>query len=275
MIVCFCFVLVIMPITLAHGNILYDIDLDFDLVAKEKITSVAQEFLGTNAEPLNYDYNKELIIVNFEANPVLAVAIDAFDYRVFGFKDYSKLSISGSVSTTESERKDKAQEIFEFLPNEYQEELVYGEEKVEGNLFRYTWYRFVDNLVVPEERLEVVVDGVNGEVVEWQQNIFFLPKQVIDTVPAIDRNVAQIIPQLRYGATSLDTDPVLIVYEGKPVWVFYMKVLYPIYIGISAQDGEVLFTGAMKGKLPGQYSIGEDVSIVKSELIEKIYGGIN
>jgi hypothetical protein len=50
-----------------------------------------------------------------------------------------------------------------------------------------------------------------------------------------------------------------------------MKVLYPIYIGINAIDGEILFTGGMKGILPDSYSVEKKITVIETELIKEIY----
>ena len=263
--------LFLVPFVTAHANILLNIDLDFDQEAKEKIITTAQQYLNTNQLPVILDYDSELIIVKFNEYPLLSVAVNPFDYSVFGTEDKSKVADSGSITTTLEQRKKIAQKIFQSIPKSYQEEMKYGEEREELNLFTHTWYRYKDNLVVPKERLEVSIDGINGEVVRWRLQIFVAPNEHLETTPAIPSKVAEKIAQLRFNAIPIGFTPVLIIHDSKPVWVTKMKVLYPIYIGISAIDGEVLFTGGMKGILPDDYSGGKGVSVIETRFIQEIY----
>jgi hypothetical protein len=264
-------ILTIFPLlSSAHANILINLDLDFDPEAKQKIITTAQEYLQTGLQPIGFDYDSELIVVKFNEYPSLSVSINPFDYSVSGVEESAKATDSGTVKTTEEQRKESADKIFEQLPVKYKEELKYGEEREERNLFTHTWYRYVDNVVVPKERLEVVIDGETGEVVSWRLQIFQISKELIESSPSITADVAQKVGELTYEGTPLDFSPVLIIHDAKPVWITRMKVLYPIYVGVGAMDGEIMFTGGMKGILPDKYSASPP--IVESSLIKKIYG---
>jgi len=264
-------ILLLTPLSLAHSNILLDINLDFDLEAKEKIITAAQKFLDTNQQPVGLEYDSELIIVKFNEYPSLSVVINPFDYSVFGTEDKSKIKSSGDITTTFEQRKEIAQKIFQNIPESYQKEMKYGEERKELNLFTHTWYRYSGNLVVPKERLEVSIDGKNGEVIGWKLQIFVKSNTFFETVPAITSKVAEKITKLRFDAKSIGFDTILIIHDSKPVWVTKMKVLYPIYIGINAIDGEILFTGGMKGILPDSYSVEKKITVIETELIKEIY----
>lgn len=266
-------ILLVLPtLTYAHSSTILDIDLDFDLEAKKNIITIAQEYLNTTKQAIGFNYERELIIVKFNNYPFISVAVNAFDYTVFGMEDTSKTAKSGSTTSTFEQRKAIAQTIFEKIPQSYQEELKYGEERTEKNLFTHTWYRYKDGLVVPIERLEVVIDGRNGKVIRWKLQIFLVQKELLETEPAISSELAEEIIELSFSASSLNFTPVLIIHESSPVWVTKMKLFYPIYLGVSAVDGEILFTGSMKGVLPNKYFGGKDVFVVESTLVKQIYG---
>jgi hypothetical protein len=260
------------PFVLMHGNFLVNIDLDFDLVAKNEVVRAAQDFLKTDEVPISFEYEEELIIVKFSDYPIKSVAVNGFDYSIFGVQDNSLKASSGSVTTTGSQRKEIAETIFESIPQRYQQEMQYGEEREEGVLFTHTWYRYKNGIVIPKERLEVTIDGRNGQVVEWKLNIFVKDMELLQTSPAITAEVAEKIVELRYDTTDIGFTPILIIHDGKPVWVVKKKVLYPIYVGVSALDGGLLFNGAMRGTLPDNYSVGKEILIVETLLIKEIYG---
>ena len=267
--------LLMSPVVLAHGNYLNNINLDFDSVAKEKIVKEAQNYLKVKNRPVSFDYAEELILVKLNDFPLKSVAVNGFDYTIHGMTDNTLKAKTDKIKTTKEQRRTLVEAIFRKIPKKYQDELKYGEERSEGVLFTHTWYRYKDNIVIPKERLEVTIDGRNGKVVHWQLNIFFKDKELLETTPAITAEVAEEIVKLKFKAKSLNFDPILIIHDGKPVWITKMKVLYPIFIGVSAQDGEILFTGGMRGTLPDNYNVGKESPIIESQFIKNIYGGKN
>jgi len=262
--------LALIGIAHAHSNVLIEIDLDFDPEFKAGLAKSAQKYLDTSEEPLFFGYDKGLLKVNFDKDENIHVKVEPYEFHVFGFKDIRLVHDSGEIQYDNAQRKEKAEEIFNQIPEEYKEQLVYGEEveRYEKGIFEHTWYRYVDGIYSFGDHLEVDVDGMNGNVVSWRLSLF----EPIDaqTKPAFNSNVAQKIAELTFAATPLDFEPVLVLIKEKPAWIVKVKKLYPIYIAVNALDGKVIFTGALREKLPETYNIGKDVPIVETKLINEL-----
>ncbi len=266
------FILILIQVK-AHGNILYDINLDFDKELKSKISESAQSYLNLNEEPIQFDFDRELIVVRFDRAIEYSVNINPIDYSVFGFRDDS-LFMKKDVKFDQKARKNIAQKIFDKIPEKYKDELVYGEERkgYAGNTFKHTWYRKVDNIVVLNDHLEVEVNG-NGEVVTWRLSPFFYSKEQMKTTPAITHEVAQKISEIRFNGEPLEFKPILIIENDKLVWISKVKSLYPIFVGVDALTGDVLSSGRIRGEVPEDYDYGREVEVVETNFIKNIYEG--
>lgn len=269
----FLFVIILSSSIEAHSNILYDVSLDFDPVLKEKVTTAAQNFYGIKEKPLKYDYDYELIVVHFDRKLEYSVSINPEDYSVFGFRDDSKID-KGKEETLDAEQRKKiAMQAFEQLPTSYKEELMYGgEKKLYAGTYEHTWYRYVNKILVGGEHFKVEIDPADGEIVAQRLSLFRHPKEKINTIPAITAAVAKKIAELKANGQPVDFEPVLIIFDNKPLWLTQVKVLYPIYVGINAEDGNVLFSGNARVEIPPDYHEGEDVPVVASAFIQQIYG---
>lgn len=255
-----------------HGNILYGIDLDFDKAMKLKIIEAAQSYLGINEEPVQFDFDRELIVVKFDRELEYFVSINPVDYSVSGFRDDELLNRNAEIKYNQQQRKEIAQKIFDSLPEEYKSEMAYGEEeKLYSGSFKYRWYRYVDDIFVSNKYFEVEVDGSRGDVIAWKRTIFFYPKSQIQTTPAITYQVAQKIAEIRFKATPLDYKPILILERGKPVWITKVKSLFPFFVGVDALDGNVLYSGSLRTELPENYDYGREVEVIETDFIKNIY----
>ena len=156
-------------IVVAHSSVLYGVSLDFDKTLKSNVLKIAQEYLDINEEQLQFDYDKELITVKFDRDREYYVEINPIDYSIFGFRDDSLASGDRTINYDKNKRKTIAQKIFDIIPQAYKSELVYGEEKkLYSGTFKHTWYRYVNDIFVSNEHLEVEVDGSNGKVISWR-----------------------------------------------------------------------------------------------------------
>ncbi len=255
-----------------HGNVIYNVDLDFDKELKSNVVKSAQSYLNIDEEPVGFDFDRELISVKFDRDLEYSVRINPLDNSVFGFRDDSLVNRHGETKYGEKERKVIAQKIFDSIPEDYKSELKYGEEKkLYSGTFQHTWYRYVDGIYVSGNHLEVEIDALNGDVVAWRLSIFFYPKTQIQTTPFITYKVAQQIAELRFNADPVDFNPILIIEKNKLVWVTKVKSLYPHFVAIDASDGEVLYSGSLRGDLPENYDYGREVEVIETEFINKIY----
>lgn len=267
-----CFSLFLTPIVAAHGNIIYGINLDFDKELESNVIKSAQSYLKIKEEPIQFDFDKELIHVKFDRRLEYSVAINPVDNSVFGFRDDGLLNKDGKINYDKAERKEIAQKIFDSIPEEYKSELVYGEEKkLYSGSYKHTWYRYVDNIYVSGDHLVVEIDPSDGEVVAWRLSIFFYPKSRIKTTPAITYNVVQKIAEIRFKGDPIDFNPVLVINKDKLAWIVRVKSLYPIYVGVDASNGKVLYSGSLRDDLPEDYDYGGDVEVVETDFIKEIY----
>jgi len=255
----------------AHGNYIIDIDLDFDSELKSNVINSAQSYLLLDEEPIQFDFDRELINVKFDRRLEYSVAVNPLDNSVFGFRDDSLLT-KGGVNYNLEQRKTIAEKVLDNLPEEYKSELVYGgEKKLYSGSFEYTWYRKVDNILVLAEHLKVEVDASDGDVIAWKLSIFSFSDTQISTTPAITHQVAQKIAELRFKAEPVDFNPVLIIDKNKPVWITKVKSLYPHFVAIDATNGNVLYSGSVKGELPENYDYGREIKVIETNLINQIY----
>lgn len=260
---------------LAHSNVLIDIDLDFDPDFKANVVKSAQEYLKTTDQPVLFGYNKELIKVTFDEDEDRYVEIGPFEFEVFGFRDSGLKHESGAIQHERTERKEIAEGMLQEIHESYKQELVYGEEieEYEKGIFKHTWYRYIDGIYSFGDHLEVYVDGVNGAVVAWRLSLFKTIREDAQTNPAFNADVARKIAELRFEATPIDFDPVLVLIKGEPAWIVKVKKLYPLYIAVNALDGAIIFSGALREELPEGYAIGPDIPVIKTELIKSLEDG--
>jgi hypothetical protein len=260
----------------AHGNVLYDITLDFDKDLKKGIISAAQKHLNINEQPTKLDYDYELISVKFGDKLEHSVLVHPSDFSIFGFRDDSLVNRNGDINFNEQQRNDIALDIFNNIPESYQAELKYsGEKKLYAGSFEHTWYRYKNKILVMSDHLKVEIDPTKGSIVAWRLSPFFYRQEELNEVPAISWQTAQKIAELRFKGQSLDTKPVLIFVRNELLWLTKIKGLYPFFVGVNAHTGEVEFSGNPRGELPNDYDYGRDVEVVPSKLIKEIYGDIN
>ena len=272
------FISLLSVFTAAHSFILYDIDLDFDPASKERVTHAAQEYLGIDEEPLRFDYDRELIIAQFDRGQELSAAVHPGDFSIMGFRNDS-LAIGGTgrdakLTLTAKERKAIAQKVFDRLPQEKTAELVYGEErKMYSGTFEHTWYRKIDGAYVMNDHLEVEVDPASGEVAAWRFSLFSYPREDITTAPAVSSAVAQKIAEINSNAKPAGFTPVFVIEGNRPVWITKVKSLYSFFVEVDALDGSIIREGTLTAELPEGYSYGNNLETVDNELIKSIYGG--
>lgn len=256
---------------LAHGNIIYDANLDFDKEFKQKTTSAAKYFLEIDEEPFQFDFDKELINVKFDRELEYSVLINPFDYSVSGFRDDSLFSRNSEIKYDKDARKEIALEIFNKIPKEYSSKLIYGgEKKLYSKSYKLTWFRYYNDMYVSGDHLEVEVDPIDGDVIAWRLSAFFYPDSQLETVPALRFRTAEKIAQLKMKAEPLDYDPVLIIYQAKPIWITKVKSLYPIFVAIDAIDGQLVYTGSIRDEMPKDYDYGREVEIIETNFIKDI-----
>ncbi len=242
------------PFVFAHGNILYDVNLDFEPEVKQQIITTAQRFLKINETPARFDYERELIIVQFNRSRELSVYIKPDNLRVHGFRDDTLRTLSPKDKIPLATRKEIAQKIFDGISPSYKTELVYDtEKKLYAGTYKHTWYRYIDGIYISNDLLEVEIDPQTGHVIAWKLTPFFYPKELMKLTPAITGTVAQKIAELTLHAQPLDIAPVLIIENTVLVWIVKVKGLYPIYAAINALDGKVLYSGGLKTELPETY----------------------
>ncbi len=255
-----------------HGNIIYNIDLDFDEELKSNVIKSAQSHLNIDEEPIQFDFDRELIVAKFDRELEYSVEINPIDYSVFGFRDDSLLTKGDKIKFEKEERKKIAKKVFDNLPEEYKSELKYGEEKkLYSGSFKHSWYRHVDNIYVSGDHLEVEVDPYDGDVIAWRLSIFFYQKSQLKTNPAITYQVAQKVALIRFDAEPLDFNPILIIDKNKPIWITKVKSLYPHFVAVDALDGNVLYSGSLRADLPNDYDYGREIGVTETDFISGIY----
>ena len=117
------------------------------------------------------------------------------------------------------------------------------------------------------------VDAANGNIIAWRLAIFDYPQNAIDTTPSISKNVAAKVAELSFNAPSVkDFKPYLIVNGKELAWVTKLQgEFYPYFVGVSAIDGSISFTGTVPGDVPKDYAMGDQIPVVESQLIKQIY----
>jgi hypothetical protein len=256
----------------AHGNVLYDISLDWDEELENGVIGAAQEFYGINEMPEKLDYDHELINVKFSRDLEYSVLIHPIDFAVYGYRNDNLISKGDQVLDSQA-RKTKAEEIFKFVPGHFKKQLRYGgESKLYTGIFQHTWFRYVNGAYVLNDHLQVEVDSVDGDIISWRLSPFFYHENQLPQHPAITSEVAEQIALIYLKAKSLDKDPFLIYEKDRLVWVINVQSLYPIFVGVNAITGELVFSGAIRGDMPPNYDYGKDVEVVQSTLISRIYG---
>ncbi len=270
----FFFVFLIMAsLSYGHGFILYDVDVDYDPPLKAGITRAAQEHLGLFEAPSSIDYFNEMLIVKFDRQLELSVAVHPLDFSVVGQRDDSLVQRGKKATKTEAEMKKIAEGQLAKLPEKYRSELRYGGvTKLYQGTSQFTWFRYVGDIAFLQERFEVEVDPVEGSIVYWMAHNFFYPASAITVNPAFSADVAQEAANLYLKAESTEEAPVLTVIKNYPVWLVKVKKLYPLFVALDARNGRTIFTGGLKGELPDGYSYNS-AEVVETQLIQDIYGG--
>jgi hypothetical protein len=159
------------------------------------------------------------------------------------------------------------------LPERYRSQLRYGGvTKLYQGTYQFTWFRYVGEIAFLQERFEVEVDPVDGDIVYWMAHNFFYPAEAITVNPAFSKEVAQVAANLYMSAETTEVVPILTVIKNYPVWLVTVKKLYPLIVALDARDGRIIFTGGLKGELPDGYSYNS-ADVVETGLIQQIYGG--
>lgn len=258
----------------AHSVYLFSISLDFDKELEANTIKAAQDFLSTKNKPMAFDLDKGLIMVHFEPEQRNYVEINPFGYEVYGMRNENLRHRAGTKSITEEQGFDIAKKVFEKLPENVKSELKFDSEisEVDGTYF-YRWFRYINSILFVGEDFMVQVDAVNGNVIAWRLSVFDYPKDSIDASPAITKNVAKLVAELSFNAPSATGfEPYLIINGNEPVWVNKLQgQFYPFYVGVSAEDGSVAFTGTLPGGVPKNYQTNQDIKIIETELVKQIY----
>lgn len=258
----------------AHSIYLFNISLDFDKELESNTIKAAQNFLNTKNGPLSFDLDKGLIIVHFEPEQRNYVEINPLRYEVYGMRNENLRHSTGAKAITKEQGFEAAKKIFEKLPENVKLELKPDSDvsEVDGTYF-YKWFRYVNNVLVAGEDFMVQVDAVNGNVIAWRLSIFDYPKDTVDTTPAITRNVAKLVTELSFNAPSVDGfGSYLIINANEPVWVNKLQgQFYPFFVGVSAKDGSISFTGTLPGEVPKGYDVGDMIKVIENDLIKQIY----
>lgn len=259
----------------AHSLYLFDISLDFDKELKSNAVKAAQKFLNTNKEPLAFDLDRGLIIAHFETWQRNYVEINPLDYGVHGMRNENLKHTSGSAKLTKEQGFEIASKFFEAFPRKVKSELKYNPEvsDADGTYF-YKWFRYVDGIIVVGEDMLVNIDAFNGSIIAWRLAIFDYQSNAIDAVPAITKSVAARVAEISFGAPSVhDFKPYLIISINEPVWVIRLQgQFYPYFVGVSAKDGGISFSGTLPGEVPNEYTAGNEIQAVETELVKQIYG---
>ena len=258
----------------AHSLYLFGISLDFDPELKANAISAAQQFLNTAKEPVSFDLDKGLIMAHFEPEQRNYVEINPLGYTVHGMRNENLKHKSGSRQITKEQGYALAKKFFDTLPENAKSELEYSPEVSEVDYtYFYKWFRQINGILVAGEDFFVNVDAVNGNIIAWRLAIFDYPKSSIKTAPAVAMNVAKRVAELSFNAPSVEGfKPYAVIYDGELVWVNRIHgQFYPFYVGISAADGSISFTGTLPGEIPSGYNTGSELKTVENDLINQIY----
>ena len=258
----------------AHSLYLFGISLDFDKELKSNVVKSAQKFLSTGKEPLSFDLDKGLIMAHFEPEQRNYVEINPMGYEVYGMRNENLKHKTGTKKLTKEQGFDIANKFFDAFPNDIKSELNhdYDVSEVDDTYF-YKWFRHVDGIIVADETFMVNVDAVNGNIIAWRLSIFDYPKSLIEAVPAISKNVAKRVAEISFNAPSVkDFKPYLIIVVNEPVWVNKLQgQFYPFFVGVTAKEGSISFTGTIPGEIPKGYNAGDEIKVIETDFIKQIY----
>ncbi|MEK6983099.1 MAG: hypothetical protein AABX33_00870 [Nanoarchaeota archaeon] len=258
----------------AHSSYLFNINLDFDKEIKSNVVKSAQKFLNTNKEPIDFDLDKGLIIAHFEPEQRNYLEINPIGFVVQGMRNENLKHKAGTKKMTKEQGFEIAKKFFDSLPEKIKSELEYYPEfsEVDGTHF-YKWYRYIDGILVVGEDLIVNIDAVNGNIIAWRLSIFDYPKESIQKVPAVSKNVATKVAELSFNAPSVKGFKPYTIINGKElVWVNRLQgQFYPFFVGVSAADGSIAFTGTIPGEVPKEYDVGNELQAVESDFVKQIY----
>lgn len=270
----FTLLLLFASIASAHSLYLFGISLDFDKDLKSETIKASNAFLNTNKEPVSFDLDKGLIIVHFDSEQKNYVEINPLGYIVHGMRNEDLKHQKDENKLTKEQGYEIAKKIFDGLPSSVKSELRYDPlvSEIDGTYF-YKWFRYANDLLVAGEDFYVNVDAFNGNVIAWRLSVFDYPKDMIETTPAIPANVARRVAELSFNFPSVEEFESYLIVNGKePVWVIKLNgEFYPFYIGVSATDGSIDFTGILPGEIPEGYSEGKNTAVVENDIIKRIY----
>jgi Zn-dependent metalloprotease len=258
----------------AHSFYLFGISLAFDEDLSSEVIMTAQDFLGTDKNPISYDLDKGLISVHFEPNQKNYVQVNPFVNQVFGMRNENLKHTSGSATLTREQAFDTAESEFNKIPENERSQYKYVEDDAEfDDTYFFTWYRFVDGILIIDEDFMVNVDAVNGNVIAWRRKLFLAKKTALNTIPAITENVAVRVAELRFNdQRAEDFQPYLIINKDELIWVTKIQgQFYPFFVGVDAMTGEIAFTGQLPGDVPSDYAVGSEKKVVESDFIKEIY----
>ncbi|HLC49961.1 MAG TPA: hypothetical protein VJI97_00870 [Candidatus Nanoarchaeia archaeon] len=257
----------------SHSSYLFGISLDFDRELKENTINAAQKFMNTQKIPIIFDLNNGLIMVHFEPQQTNYVEIDPIDYSVHGFRNENLKHSQGTVKFSTKQAFEIAMKEFDKLSPSTKSELKYSNAvEVDGTYF-YKWFRYNNGILILNNDFFVNVDAVNGNVIAKRLAVFGYPAQLMDKNPAITGNVAKKVAELTFNLPSVENfNPYLVINGNEMLWVSRLKgPFYPFYVGVSARDGSIAFTGVVPGEVPDNYSAGIEIKIIETDMVENIY----
>ena len=261
----------LLPSAYSHSNILYNINLDFDLDLKDLARTAAQQYLKTNEKPIQLDYDNEAIIVKFNKSLDYFASVNPLDGTIVGFRDDSLISKGVQESISGAERRKQADKVFDSLPEMIKKQLRYGEEtKTYIGTYIHRYYRYTGDIYVSGDYLEVEVDPSDGDVVGWKRSLFLADEEDMKKEPAISSGVAEQIAIISYDAEPVDHKPLLVIMGEKPIWIVKVKLFYPVFVAVDGLDGHILFFGALRDQMPLRYAYGEDAPITENGFIRKM-----
>lgn len=251
---------------LAHGNVLYNVSLDFDPKLRQDVIETAQRFMNTSDEPVRFDYDFEIIRVDFGKDVERSVLVHPVTLQVHGFRDDAR--IGGQDALSREQTRAIAEDHLSSVPEEFRSQLEYGAFREDyTGAHVHTWMRYVNDILVLEDVFKVEVD--TDGVIAQKLSAFFYDGNSLPRNPAFGPDVAQEIALFALNAQPTSFEPVLVYYKDQLVWLTKVEQLYNVYVGVDALTGEVIWSGPLRGELPDAYS-SPDVPIVESELIRRL-----
>ncbi len=246
----------------AHGEYLFNVSFDYDPEFKEHAIRNAQVFLNTTEEPVSMDLDSGLVSVNFkvengERQKFVLIAPDS--YSVQGFYDSSLVHSSGSENSSSGQRRKIAENVLITFPESIRSQLEHSGEEEKGKVYSQKWARKVNGILVLGDTLEVLVDGVNGNVVGWK--LFMFDFQSASTTPKI--SLSEAIDSARENSNDRLYEkfpPYLVLTDdGRLVWLFmlYNSVVKNYYVAVDADTGEIVISGTDLEEIPASYQPAE------------------